>query len=134
MSPSAELQRAVYDALVADSAVAALVAGRVYDGVPKDAPFPYIVFGPSDWSRDDADCIEGRRETVQIDIWSRDQKRLRIAKEIADAVDEALHKASLVLTDNALVSIEVTRGQVMPDQDGITAHAIVEIEALVEFQ
>ncbi len=45
-----ELQKA---ALADDSALVALLAGRVYDDVPRGAEFPYITFGPAtlrDWS------------------------------------------------------------------------------------
>lgn len=131
-SPSVELQTLIFERLLADAAVAALVADRVYDGVPEDVAFPYLSFGPSDWTPDDADCIEGRRETVQIDVWTRDSRRLWKAKEIADAVAAALHSYDGAMPTHALSEMEVVQVQVFPDEDGETAHAVVIIEALIE--
>jgi hypothetical protein len=53
-SPGWVLQKAIYEALVANAALVALLgAPRVYDDVPRGAAFPYVTFGPSvvrDWS------------------------------------------------------------------------------------
>lgn len=132
MSVSAELQKAIYDALVADSAVGALIGDRIYDGVPKGAVFPYVSFGPTDSLTDDMECVAGRRETVQLDVWSRDQGKMRPCKEIMDAVKDALHFADLSLAVNALVLIRVDGQRLFMDQDGITAHGVLTVEADLE--
>jgi len=131
-SPSVELQTLIFDALVADADVGALVGDRIYDGVPEEPTFPYLSFGPSDWSEENADCITARREAVQIDCWTRDSRRLWKVKEIADAVYAALHLYEGAMPTHALAQMEVTRVQVMPDPDGETAHAVVTVEARVE--
>ena len=133
MSISAALQKLIYDALVADTGVHSYVADKIYDGVPDDAEFPYVSFGPTDWEKDDADCVEGRRETIQIDVWSRDQARLRICKEIVDAVSDALDDFDGDMADPyALAGMDVMRGQVMPDPDGITAHGVLVVQCMTE--
>jgi hypothetical protein len=132
MSVSAELQKAIHDALVADAAVAALVGDRIYDGAPSNRQFPCITFGPTDSVQDDMDCITARTETVQLDVWSRDQGLLRPCKEICDAVKDALHLADLSLTVNALVLIRTSGMRVFMDQDGKTTHGVVTIEADLE--
>ena len=133
MSASEALQKAIYTALVADFDVASLIGGRVYDGVPDKPVFPYVSFGPTDFAPEDADCITARRETVQIDVWSRDQSRLRLAKVVVDAVYAALHDANLPMDDPyALAELQVVMGTVRPDPDGITAHGILQFNALVE--
>lgn len=132
MSASAELQKAVYDRLAADAGVAAIVGTRIYDNVPADAATPYLSFGPSDYAPEDAECVTGRRETLQVDCWTRDQGRLRPARELADAVKTALHDAPLALANAALVEIEVTLVRVLQDPDGITGHGVIQATALIE--
>lgn len=131
-SPSAELQALIYDRLVADSDVGSFIGDRIYDGVPEDEVFPYASFGPTDWTPDDADCIPGIRETIQIDVWSRSNRRLRHAKNIADAIAVALHGYRGELPTHALHSLDLEAVQVMPDPDGETAHAVVVLTALIE--
>lgn len=132
MSPSEELQKLVFDTLVADPGVAALVAGRIYDRMPSDGDYPCVTFGPTDSVEDDSAGITGEIETMQIDCWSRDQGRLRPCKEIVAAVKGALHKADLALTVNALVQIRVESMRVFLDADAITAHGVVMVEAILE--
>jgi hypothetical protein len=131
-SPSEELQKAIYDALLADAAVSALVADRVYDGAPESPEMPYITFGPSDHYEHDAQCITARVETLQLDCWARDGGRLRPAKALADAVKSALHDADLSLDSHALVRIQAGSVRTFLDRDGETAHGVVSIEAAVE--
>ncbi len=132
MSVSAELQKAIYDALVADAGVGALIGDRIYDGPPSDRTYPCVTFGPSDSSPDDMECVNARTETVQLDVWSRDQGRMRPCKEIMDAVRDALHFANLSLTVNALVLIRVDGMRLFMDADGVTAHGVITVQADVE--
>lgn len=131
MSPDLEIQGLIVQTLKADAGVAALVADRVFDQVPKDAQFPYISYGPTDEVEDDADCIDGLLVTVQLDAWSR-TVGFPECKRIADAVRLALHQRDLPLAVNALVYLqhEITRTQ--RDPDGLTSHAIMTFEASVE--
>ncbi len=132
MSVSAELQKLIYDTLVADAAVGALVGDRIYDGSPSDSEFPCITFGPSDSVPDDMECVNARTESIQLDVWARSQGRMRPCREIMDAVRDALHLADLSLTTNSLVLIRVDGMRLFMDADGITAHGVITVEADVE--
>jgi len=133
MSASAELQKLIYETLVADAAVGVMVDNRIYDNVPSDATFPYLSFGPTQEIEDDEQCIDGEEHVFQIDVWDRSQGRLVAAKRIAGAVKDALHDADLTLPDPyALVFIRVRSTQAFLDQDGVTAHGIVTVGAMVE--
>lgn len=131
-SPSKEFQGVVYDLLVADAGVGAIVADRIYDRMPSDGDYPCITFGPSDYVEDDADCITGRRETLQVDCWVQAQSRIWPARELADAVRKALHKADATMSVNALVFMEVNLVRVMLDPDGITGHGVVQVTGVIE--
>lgn len=133
MSASAELQTAIYDALVADVGVGALVGDRIYDGAPEKAAFPYITFGPTQQIMDDMDCVEGERHYIQLDAWDRSQGRKVNAKRISDAVKAALHDKSLSLADPyAVGEFLVEDIRVIIDKDRITAHGIISIMGMVE--
>jgi hypothetical protein len=127
-----DLQKAVFDALVADSDVHALVADRIFDRVTESAVFPYVSFGPADMVEDDAECIRMAEHTLQIDIWSRWQGGKREAYRIADACKRALHRADLSLATNALVQISGASVRVFMDSDGITQHGVLTVEATIE--
>jgi hypothetical protein len=138
-SPSTELQTLLYTTLKTDLAVNALVAGRVYDKVPRasypagavTATYPYISFGPHDVIDDGADCIESGEHTFQLDCWSRAVGQTE-CKNIVDAVKTALHERDLTLTNNALAEIRVFMRRVFMDPDGLTAHGVVMVTAKVE--
>lgn len=133
MSVSIELQTLIYQTLVADDGVRALVSDRIYDGSPKGAAFPNITFGPSQELEDDEADIDGEEHFFQIDVWDRSKSRKRGAKIITDAVKVALHRVEVSLPDPyALALIEVTQKRVFIDPDGLTAHGVVMVRALVE--
>lgn len=132
MSAAAALQKAVYDALVADAGVGAIVGDRIYDRMPSDGDYPCLTFGPSQTLPEDMYCITARVEVLQIDCWSRDQGRLWPTRALADAVKTALHKASLDLQVHALARLDVDQVRVFLDADRITGHGVVTLEAEIE--
>jgi len=131
---SDELQRAIFDRLVADGAVHAIVADRVYDKAPaaKLRLFPDVTFGPSDAIDDDAECITGEVETMQIDCWARNNGRLGPVKPLVKAVKKALHLRPLDIIGGAVVEVRVTMTRAFMDPDGLTAHGVVMVQLIVE--
>ncbi len=127
-----ELQRAVYERLRADAGVIAVVGDRVHDNRPAAAQFPCVTFGPSDAIEDDAECIIGEVETLQLDCWARANGRIGPVKPVVKAVRAALHKRDLALTGGTLVDMRVTMTRAFMDPDGITAHGVVMVEMIVE--
>jgi hypothetical protein len=132
MSISAELQKLVFDRLVANTAVHAICADRIYDRVPESRSFPYVSFGPSDQIEDDADCITGLVETMQIDCWSRYQGGMKEVKDLADTVRGALHLYAGEFATNALVELRVLSVRYFRDPDGLTSQAVLSIQAIME--
>lgn len=129
--PSLELQGAIVARLKNVSAVQALIGTRIYDPVPIGATFPYVSLGPDDLISDDADCITGFEITVQIDVWSR-QPGFKEAKQISDAVREALHDYDFNLSVNASVLFEHRITRNLRDPDGLTNHAVMTFTGFVE--
>lgn len=138
-APSVELQTLIYQRLVADTAVHALIADRIYDHPPSSAPgvsptrvYPDASFGPSAAVNADAECITGMDEVVQIDVWARDGGRLRTAKAIVGAIKKSLHEYEADLTEHGLIEMRVVLTRVFQDPDGLTAHGIVQVECLLQ--
>lgn len=129
-TPSEALQKAIYDALIADPAVSGIVGTRVIDGRPSE--YPAITFGPSDFVAEDWDCFPSRIESLQLDCWTRSGDRLRPARALADAVKAALHLNELDLDGHALTLLRVDAVRAFMDADGLTGHAVVTLEAEIE--
>lgn len=131
--PSLELQRVIVATLKADSAVNALIAGRVYDRVPSPETFPYLVVGEDQVSQAHAGCLEGSTEVfANLHAWSRAVGKVE-AKNIAGAVVRALNGAALTLANGyRLVLIEHDNTQHLGDPDGITSHSVIVFHAFVD--
>jgi hypothetical protein len=132
MTASSELQKLVFDTLTGDAGIAALVGSRVYDRALPNAAFPFISFGPTSFLLVQDDCLGGRTETMQIDIWSDSKAGKRQCKDIVDLVVDALNGIEAELATVTVADLRVTLVQVMDDPDGITSHGVVQIEALID--
>lgn len=132
MTISREFQALIFNTLVNDAGVSALVGNRIYDGAPSDREYPCITIGSSDSFNEDLQCVDARTETIQLDIWSRDQGRTGPCRDICDVVKNALHLADLSLTQHALVRIRTDGIRVFRDADGVTAHGVVVVEGDLE--
>lgn len=63
------IQRTLYDVLTGDVDLTAVISG-VYDHVPEEAAFPYIVIGEATAVSSGALDRWGRRSAVTLHIWS----------------------------------------------------------------
>ena len=133
MSPAQSLQAAIHTILTGSASLVALVPGGIHDGNPPDgAGFPRITYGPADSVPQQLQGVAARLDTIQIDVWSRVNGELYEAKAIVDAIEALLNGASLSMGDHAAASCEVTLMRVFRDPDRITAHGVVQVEAMVE--
>src|SRR5690606_17131679 len=100
---SADLQKAMFETLAGDAALAALLGGaRIFDHVPTDAAFPYVTFGRVsvfDWS---TSTESGLEHLVTLHVWSK-AKGKKEAFAILDAVRKVL-EAPLTLDSQHLVN------------------------------
>ena len=107
------------------------VAGRVYDGPSETARMPFISIGPSYFTPDDAECIPGRNETLQIDVWGSSKPNRAAVKDAVDQVYDALHgwEDTAALTMSPL---RVSLVRVMDDPQAGVVHGVVQVEAMIE--
>jgi len=135
---SYELQLAIVPRLKNDADVSAMIAGRIFDFVPRDpvtghvtAQFPFVAFGEEQEIPERYDCIDGSEIFLDLHVWSRDPG-FREAKRIANAIKSSLDGADLPLAENALVYFVYDGRRVIRDPDGLTSHAVLTFRAGVE--
>lgn len=132
-APANDLQKAVYQILIADADVSALVGARVFDTVPGDGhTTPYITFGPSDEIGMEMNGIEAAEHSLQIDVWSEKKGGFKECKAITFAVKKALQRKAVDLETHGLAELWIEQRRHMRDQDQITSHGIVIVQALIE--
>ena len=128
MGISSDLQKLIVARL--KSAVPA-VGERVYDGPSETAQMPYVSIGPSYFTPDDVECIPGRNETLQIDVWGASKPNRAAVKDAVDEVVDALdgYADTAALTMHPL---RVSLVRVMDDVQQDIIHGVVQVEAMVE--
>jgi hypothetical protein len=104
----------------------------VYDDLPQQAEFPYVVMGEmiaNDWS----DKFEPGQEVFSTKhIWSRYKGKKEVV-EMSDAILQALTKSALDLSPNfRAVLDELDTNEIIMDIDGITRHGILRTRYLIE--
>lgn len=132
--PSVAIQKAIFDAITDTGGPGSLVAGRVYDAVPRsDEPgYPRIVFGQFQVLDDFAGCVDGAEVNIDLHVWSAAVGSIE-AKTICAALVDALNDVDLDLSpSHRLIEIVHSSTRVFTDPDGITTHGVVSFRALTE--
>jgi hypothetical protein len=124
------LRAAIYDALLADGALSAVLGGpRVYDEAPQDTVFPYVTLGEMRLADASTASEAGLAHQLTLHAWSR-QGGHREAHEIAGALLQALDDAPLMLDGHELVDLRFALADIRREADGRTYHALVRFRAL----
>lgn len=127
-----DLQQAVYQTLVADSGVRALLgSARVYDDVPQGAAFPYLTlagFTVRDWA---TGTEPGTEIIFAINAWSRGAGH-KEAHHLAEAVRDALHDAPLSLASHHLVNLRHESSESHRERDRDTYRISSRFRAVLE--
>ncbi|MBV9571446.1 MAG: DUF3168 domain-containing protein [Alphaproteobacteria bacterium] len=125
------LQQAIFAALSASSELQALIGTCLFDFVPRESVFPYVVLGDggeSDWS---TATETGSEHAVQIDVWSRSAGHEE-AKQIAEIVRATLHNAVLAISGATLIDIRHLATGFSREPDGQTFRARLTFRAVTE--
>ncbi|MEQ1887566.1 MAG: DUF3168 domain-containing protein [Alphaproteobacteria bacterium] len=106
-----------------------LLAEPVYDHVPQNAPFPYVVVGDAAVSAWGAGDLSGEQHALSIHIWSRYQGRKEM-KQIMSSIMAALDGVALSLSGHQLVDLRFVFADEFPDPDGVSRHGLVRFRAV----
>lgn len=131
MSSAAELQRAIFAALSASGALAALVGPRIFDHAPANVAFPYITFGRTsfyDWS---TGTESGTEQLFTLHVWSKGKGK-KEALEIMELARLALHDAELDLEGHSLVNLRLEFSDARYDDRNEAHHGLLRFRAVVE--
>ncbi|WP_432449811.1 DUF3168 domain-containing protein [Aliiroseovarius marinus] len=114
---SAALQQAVYQRLTADTTLATLVSGAIYDAVPAGIiTGTYVSLGPED-VREKSDMTgHGALHEITVSVVT-DAAGFQGAKEVAAAVSDALVDATLILARGTLVYLNFHRARARRVED-----------------
>jgi hypothetical protein len=128
---SADLQKAVYQALKADAALHDQIGDAIYDVVPAgQLPSTYISLGPED-VRDWSDKTgRGARHDFTISVVT-DAAGFQTAKVVAGAVTDALAGADAALARGTVVSLSFRRARAVRVEEGNMRRIDLSFRALV---
>lgn len=118
------IQMAVYQALTHISDMP-----PVYDDVPQNAAFPYIVIGDDTSIAFDDDCGTGFESTITLHVWSIYSGRKEV-KDIMGAIYTCLHRQKLNITGGYAVTMNFEYQDTLLDPDGVTRHGIIRFRLL----
>jgi hypothetical protein len=131
-SVSAALQGAVYQALVADTALAALVGTSIYDAIPSGTlPVTYVTLGPETVQDRSDKTGYGAVHRFSVSIIT-ETAGFGSAKAAAAAVCDVLNDADLSLSRGRLVSLRFDRAVAKRIGSGGTRQVDLRFAARVE--
>jgi hypothetical protein len=126
---SFNLASTVYAALTGDATLMGLVEG-VYDDVPQDTDYPYIVVGEETTINAGTMTVDGLEHTLTIHVWSR-YRGLKETKQIMERIYTLLHNSNLTVTGASLVNLRQEFSSTFVDADGLTRHGVIRFRAMV---
>lgn len=118
-----DIQAAVYDKLTGG------ISTPVYDDVPQDSAFPYVVIGDDTSIPFDDDCGSGFESTLTLHVWSTHKGRQEV-KRIMASIYVTMHRQSLTLPDGYLIMMDFDYQDSFLDPDGVTRHGVIRFRLL----
>lgn len=129
---AADLQKAIFAALLADSGlVATLGGGKVFDHAPASAAFPYVTFGRAsvyDWN---TSTETGTEQLLTLHVWSKARGK-KETLDIMERVRLALDGAPLELEGRHLIDLRLDYSEARYDDDLDVYHGQLRFRAVTE--
>lgn len=120
---SAELQKAIYNAIAAANIYGVTEIRDTPIVAPSSANFPFIEIADSQIIPADAGGDTGIDEYIDIHTWSRSGGK-REVKSIMGGIYTALHHQTLAVSGRATAYCWLDSARVMNDPDGLTRHGV----------
>lgn len=128
------VQTALYSHLTQNSALCALLAagaGSIYDDVPRDAAFPYIVIGAMQAQPAHTQQHSGYDVTVTLHCYSRGEGQ-REVKNILFALGQAMQNGDISPAEHHVALCTEISSACAIEADGETRHGRAEYRLTVE--
>lgn len=128
---SFDLQTIIYSTLNGDSTLDGIVGNnRIFDNVPQDTDYPYVVIGNESAVNRGTKTIDGNEYTVDIEVWSQ----YRGKKEIKDAMERIyalFHDTTYSVSGADMVVSQVRNVITLVESDGLTRHGVITLSVIV---
>src|SRR5690625_5523766 len=119
-----DIQAAIYQALSEAPGMP-----PVYDNVPQDTGFPYVVIGDDISTPFDDDCGVGAETLVTINVWRVYRGRQEV-KNVMALIYAALQRVQLPFAHGYTVTFTFDWQHSMVDAYGVTRHGIIRFRLL----
>lgn len=120
-----QLQQGIYSKLKGDGVLMGMVQG-VYDVVPKQVAFPYLVIGDGTQRSLAASAIDGLRCDMVIELFSRARSRKEVLL-IMDRIYALLHRQVLTVDGIPSLVLRIQRAETEMLVDGVTVRGTVRL-------
>ncbi len=124
------LQQAIFTALNGNVSGIDSANVSVYDDVPENTVYPYVVIGEETAANNGTKDLDGIEHTLTLHVWSQYRGRREI-KEIMQSVYQLLHDAAITVSGASLVNIRQEFNNTLMENDGITRHGVMRFRAVV---
>ena len=122
----AEPTKALHKALLAE--LNTLCTCSVYDGVPQDAAYPYVVLDSAVSDNEDLTNYRVDRRFYYLSVWSRSPGQAEVMGIMEDI--DAIHNTQFSLDTGQMCSIRVDRKQTSREPDNLTFMGQVTLRIL----
>jgi hypothetical protein len=128
-----EIQKVLYNALMANSTLLALVGSRLYDEPPENLTYPYVVIGGGGSVPHLRHEYDGTNNLFLITIFT-DPGRLGFypALTIASQIKSSLHLKKLTMFNDKLVNVITKEDSVDRERDGAYRNIDLRYRVIVE--
>ena len=117
-------------ALKGDTAIGDLVGDRIFDFVPRQTPYPYIIYQISSSEEWDTSTEDGEEHSVYLNVWDDKEGAKRVNRIMRRAKELFHDETAFTLTDHNLVNCRRVSKTV--DRDGQLYHGVGLFRAITE--
>lgn len=131
-----DVQKAIWEVLCADQDIVNILAAGaegIYDHVPKNSVFPYIVLGEVRALPFDSMLAKGMEQVITLRIFSH-YKGMKEVKEIMSAIHAALHDADIQIANQNLVLLRLESCETRLDSGGLARQGVMRFRIITEEQ
>ncbi|WP_259471963.1 DUF3168 domain-containing protein [Streptomyces shenzhenensis] len=131
-APMLPVQSAIYARLKGDTALMGMISG-VYDYVPEDVAYPFVVIGEATEVPDNRHGGFGRETVVTLHVWSRYQgyaQALRIGARVTALLDH--QPLTIEGLDHIVTRFEFSQTLTDPEPPGDIRHLVLRYRVVTE--
>lgn len=124
----AQVQKAIYDVLVA----ASICSGRIYDRVPDGATYPYVTIGDESVSDQSNSCNPAWDVIADVHVWSRPDGASKAEVKAIGATVVNTVLAMTTVSGFVLSRVDFETSLTRRESDGLTEHMICIFRVCVD--